>query len=143
MRSGLVSRRTATINQIRAFLIEQGITVRKGLRALKNSFKTILEERKDEISPRMRPILTGLYGDWMWMDDRIDKVCAEIEEISHTEENCRNVMTIPGLGSMISTAMVAAVGEGKAFDRGRDFAAWVGLVPRQYSTGGRTILGRI
>ena len=143
VRSRLVSRRTATINQIRALLIEQGITVRKGLRALKNSFEAILEERKDEISPRMRRILIGLYGDWMWMDDRIDKVSKEIEEISRTEENCINVMTIPGIGPMISTAMVAAIGEGEAFDRGRDFAAWVGLVPQQYSTGGRTILGRI
>jgi transposase len=139
----LVSRRTATINQIWAFLIEQEITVRKGLRALKNSFETILEERKDEISPRMRRILIGLYGDRMWMDDRIDKVSKEIEGISRTEENCVNVMTVPGIGPMISTAMVAAIGEGEAFDRGCDFAAWVGLVPRQYSTGGRTILGRI
>ena len=130
VRSRLVYRRTATINQIRAFLIEQGITVRKGLRALKNSFETILEERKDEISPRMRSILIGLYGDWMWMDDRIDGVSQEIEEISRTEENCINVMTVPGIGPMISTAMVAAIGEGEAFDRGRDFAAWVGLVPR-------------
>ncbi len=143
VRSRLVSRRTGTINQIRAFLIEQGITVRKGLRALKNSFLTILEERKDEISPRMRKILIGLYGDWLWMDDRIDAVSSEIERISRTEENCVNVMTIPGIGPMISTAMVAAIGTGDAFDRGRDFAAWVGLVPRQYSTGGRTVLGRI
>ncbi len=143
VRSRLVSRRTATINHIRAFLIEQGITVRRGLRALKNSFEVIFEERKDEISPRMRSILIGLYGDWMWMDDRIEKVSAEIEEISRTEENCVNVMTVPGIGPMISTTMVAAIGEGEAFDRGRDFAAWVGLVPRQYSTGGRTVLGRI
>ena len=143
VRSRLVSRRTATINQIRAFLIEQGITVRKGLRALKKSFEAILEERKDEISPRMRSILIGLYGDWMWMDDRIDTVSKEIELISRTEENCVNVMTIPGIGPMISTAMVAAIGTGEAFNRGRDFAAWVGLVPRQYSTGGRTVLGRI
>ena len=143
VRSRLVSRRTATINQIRAFLIEQGITVRKGLRALKNSFETILEERKDEISPRMRTILIGLYGDRLWLDDRIDTVSKEIEEISRTEENCVNVMTIPGIGPMISTAMVAAIGTGEAFGRGRDFAAWVGLVPRQYSTGGRTVLGRI
>jgi transposase len=143
VRSRLVSRRTATINQIRAFLIEQGITVRKGLRALKNSFETILEERREEISPRMRRILIGLYGDWLWMDDRIDVVSTEIEQISRTEENCVNVMTIPGIGPMISTAMVAAIGTGEAFDRGRDFAAWVGLVPRQYSTGGQTVLGRI
>lgn len=143
VRSRLVSRRTATINQIRAFLIEQGITVRKGLRALKNSFETILKERKDEISPRMRTILIGLYGDWLWLDDRIKTVSMEIEQISRTEENCVNVMTIPGIGPMISTAMVAAIGTGEAFGRGRDFAAWVGLVPRQYSTGGRTVLGRI
>lgn len=143
VRSRLVSRRTATINQIRAFLIEQGITVRKGLRALKNSFETILEERKDEISPRMRTILIGLYGDWLWLDDRIETVSKEIELISRTEENCVNVMTIPGIGPMISTAMVAAIGTGEAFGRGRDFAAWVGLVPRQFSTGGRTVLGRI
>jgi transposase len=143
VRSRLVSRRTATINQIRAFLIEQGITVRKGLRALKNSFETILKEREDEISPRMRTILIGLYGDWLWLDERIDTVSKEIEQISRTEENCVNVMTIPGIGPMISTAMVAAVGTGEAFERGRDFAAWVGLVPRQYSTGGRTVLGRI
>ncbi|SNY92390.1 Transposase [Cohaesibacter sp. ES.047] len=143
VRSRLVSRRTATINQIRAFLIEQGITVRKGLRALKNSFETILEQRKDEISPRMRSILFGLYGDWLWLDDRIEAVSKEIEEISQREENCINVMTIPGIGPVISTAMVAAVGTGEAFDRARDFAAWVGLVPRQHSTGGRTILGRI
>lgn len=143
VRSRLVSRRTATINQIRAFLIEQGITVRKGLRALKNSFEAILDDRKDEISPRMRAILIGLYGDWLWLDDRIDAVSDEIEQISRTEENCVNVMTIPGIGPMISTAMVAAIGTGEAFGRGRDFAAWVGLVPRQYSTGGRTVLGRI
>jgi transposase len=113
------------------------------LRALKNSFEAILEQRRDEISPRMRGILIGLYSDWLWLDRRIEDVSAEIEEISRTEENCANIMTIPGIGPMISTAMVAAIGKGEAFDRGRDFAAWVGLVPTQYSTGGRTILGRI
>ena len=143
VRSRLVSRRTATINQIRAFLIEQGITVRKGLRALKSSFLAILDERQDEISPRMRVILTGLYGDWLWLDERIETVSSEIADISRTEENCANVMTIPGIGPLISTAMVAAIGQGEAFERGRDFAAWIGLIPRQYSTGGRTVLGRI
>ena len=143
VRARLVSRRTATINQIRAFLIEQGIAVRSGLRALKNSFLTILDERTDEISPRMETILIGLYEDWLWLDERIESVSTEIAEIAAAEPNCRNVMSIPGIGPMISTAMVAAIGAGDGFDRGRDFAAWVGLVPRQYSTGGRTVLGRI
>lgn len=127
VRARLVSRRTASINQIRAFLIEQGITVRSGLRALKNSFETILEQRRGEISPRMRGILIGLYGDWLWLDKRIEDVSGEIEEISRTEENCANIMTIPGIGPMISTAMVAAVGKGEAFDRGRDFPGLCGV----------------
>ncbi len=143
VRSRLVSRRTATINLIQAFLIEQGIAVRSGLKALKNTFLTILDERGDEISPQVQTILIGLYEDWLWLDERIETVSAEITEIANAEANCRNVMSIPGIGPMISAAMVAAVGVGDGFDRSRDFAAWVGLVPRQYSTGGRTVLGRI
>lgn len=143
VRARLVSRRTATINQIRAFLVEQNITVRPGLRALNNSFDSIIEQRQDEMSPRMRMILTGLREDWHWLDGRIEAISAEIVAVSKAEENCANIMTIPGIGPMISTALVAAVGKGEAFDRGRDFAAWVGLVPRQFSTGGRTVLGRI
>jgi len=143
VRSRLVSRRTATINQIRAFLIEQGITVRRGLRALDNSFEIILDNRREEISERMHMILLGLREDWLRLDERIEIVSDEIEEISRTERNCVNIMTIPGIGPMISTAVVAAIGQGEAFERGRDFAAWVGLVPRQHSTGGRTVLGRI
>ncbi|SLN15250.1 Transposase IS116/IS110/IS902 family protein [Roseovarius litorisediminis] len=143
VRSRLVARRTATINQIRAFLIEQGITVRSGRHALQSSFEAILENRRDEISSRMRAILMGLYGDWLWVDERIKAISSKIEEISRSEENSVNIMTIPGIGPLISTAIVAAIGKGEVFDRGRDFAAWVGLVPRQFNTGGKTILGRI
>ena len=143
VRSRLVSRRTATINQIRAFLIEQGITVRTGARALRNSLFAILDNRGDEFSPRMAEIIVGLYEDWLWLDERIEGLTNEIENISRTESNCERLMSIPGIGPMISTAMVAAIGTGEAFDRGRDFGAWLGLVPRQYSTGGKPILGRI
>lgn len=143
VRARLVSRRTATINQIRAFLIEQGITVRTGASALRNSLFAILENREDEISPRMHDIIIGLYEDWLWLDERIESTTSEIELIGKREDNCQRLMTVPGIGPMISTAMVAAVGTGEAFDRGRDFGAWLGLVPRQYSTGGKPILGRI
>jgi transposase len=143
VRSRLVSRRTATINQIRAFLIEQGITVRSGAHALRNSLFAILRNREEEISPRMSDIIVGLYEDWLWLDERIESTTKEIEEISRREDNCRRLMSVPGIGPMISTAMVAAVGTGEAFDRGRDFGAWLGLVPRQYSTGGKPVLGRI
>lgn len=143
VRSRLVSRRTATINQIRSFLIELGIAVRPGANALRNSLFEILKNRKDEISPRMSDLIVGLYEDWLWLDERIETVTREIEAISQKQDDCRRLMSIPGIGPMISTAMVAAIGEGEAFERGRDFGAWLGLVPRQYSTGGRSILGGI
>jgi transposase len=143
VRSRLVSRRTATINQIRAFLIEQGIAVRSGPRALRNSLFVILENRKDEISPRMTKLILGLYEDWCGLDERIDIVTGEIEELSRVEAKCQRLMSVPGIGPVISTGIVAAIGTGEAFERGRDFGAWLGLVPRQHSTGGRSILGRI
>jgi transposase len=143
VRSRLVSRRTATINQIRAFLIEQGIAVRTGSRSLRNSVLAILKNRHDEISPRMSVLIAGLYEDWIALDERIDTIASEIERISEKEANCQRLMSVPGIGPLISTAVVAAIGTGEAFERGRDFGAWLGLVPRQYSTGGRSILGRI
>ena len=143
VRSRLVSRRTATINQIRAFLIEQGIAVRAGARALRNSLMAILENRQDDISPRMRGLIAGLYEDWLRLDERIETIAGEIETIGEKEASCRRLTSVPGIGPLISTAVVAAIGTGEAFERGRDFGAWLGLVPRQYSTGGRSILGRI
>jgi transposase len=143
VRSRLVSCRTATINQIRAFLIEQGIAVRTGARALRNSLFAILENRKDEISPRTAKLILGLYEDWCHLDERIETVTGEIEELSRAEAKCQRLMSVPGVGPLISTGVVAAINSGEAFERGRDFAAWLGLVPRQHSTGGRSILGRI
>ena len=143
VRSRLVSRRTATINQIRAFLIEQGITVRTGAHALRKSLFAILKNREDELSPRMIDLIVGLYEDWLWLDERIETITGEIELVSKRDGDCQRLMSIPGVGPMISTAMVAAIGTGEAFERGRDFAAWLGLVPRQYSTGGKPILGRL
>ena len=80
---------------------------------------------------------------WLWLDKRINNIASEIEIISKREDNCQRLMSVPGIGPMISTAMVAAIRTGEAFERGRDFGAWLGLVPRQYSTGGKAILGRI
>ena len=82
IRSRLVSRRTATINQIRAFLIEQGITVRSGAHALRTSLFQILQNRADEISPRMTDLIVELYEDWLWLDERIETITSEIEKIA-------------------------------------------------------------
>ena len=113
------------------------------LSALRNSLLIILKNRSDEISPRMHKLILNLHQDWIGLDERVKMTTSEIEDVSKAEVNCQHLMIIPGIGPIISTAMVAAVGKGEAYDRGRDFAAWLGLVPRQHSTGGRTILGRI
>ena len=85
----------------------------------------------------MRGLIVSLYEDWIYLDERIETIAGEIEKIGETEANCRRLMSVPGIGPLISTAVVAAIGTGEAFERGRDFGAWLGLVPRQYSTGGR------
>lgn len=91
----------------------------------------------------MRKLILGLQRDWIWTDKRIEMTISEIKSVSESEASCQRLMTIPGIGPIISSAVVAAVGTGEAYYRGRDFAAWLGLVPRQHSTDGRTILRRI
>ncbi len=88
-------------------------------------------------------IIADLASDWRQLDERIEPVTDEIETLAKSDSSCRRVMTVPGIGPIISSAMVAAIGSGAAFARGRDFSAWIGLVPKQMSTGDRTILGRI
>ena len=88
-------------------------------------------------------IVEDLVGDWSHLDERIENVTDEIEALARDDASCRQLMTVPGVGPIIASAMVAAIGNGTAFAKGRDFAAWLGLVPKQMSTGDRTILGRI
>jgi transposase len=91
----------------------------------------------------MLHMIEGLAQDWRQMDERIDKLSAEIEVLAHQDAGARRLMSVPGIGPIISSAMVAAIGTGATFSKGRDFAAWLGLVPKQISTGDRTILGPI
>ena len=142
-RSRLVRQRTAVINQIRAFLLERGIAVRQGPQALRRAMPEILARPGDVLSPRIIHIIEGLCSDWRHLDTRVDDLTAQIETVAGGAEACQRVMSIPGIGPLTSSAMVASIGDGSAFRRGRDFSAWLGLVPRQMSTGDRTILGGI
>jgi transposase len=91
----------------------------------------------------MARVIEALADDWHRLDGRIDELSAEIQALADADSACERLMSVPGIGPIISSAMVAAIGTGEAFTKGRDFAAWLGLVPRQMSTGDRTILGRI
>ena len=143
MRDRLVSQRTGITNQIRAFMLERGIAVRQGIGFLRMERPTILATRTDALSPRMLRVIEELAGDWRWLDQRIDGLSGEIEALARLDQACLRPMTVPGIGPIISSAMVAAIGTGDVFSKGRDFGAWLGLVPKQISTGDRTILGKI
>ena len=143
VRERLVSQRTGIINQIRAFMLERGIAVRQGIGFLRTELPTILATRTDALSPRMLRVIEELAGDWRRLDQRIDALSGEIEALARQDQACSRLMTVPGIGPIISSAMVAAIGTGDVFSKGRDFGAWLGLVPKQISTGDRTILGKI
>ncbi len=143
VRERLVSQRTGIINQIRAFMLERGIAVRQGIRFLRAELPGILATRSDVLSPRMLRVIEDLAGDWRRLDERIEGLSSEIAVLADQDAACKRLMTVPGVGPIISSAMVAAIGTGDVFSKGRDFGAWLGLVPKQISTGDRTILGKI
>jgi transposase len=143
VRERLVSQRTGIINQIRAFLLERGVAVRQGLRFLRNELPSILAAPSDDLSPHMVRIIEDLAGDWRRLDERVESLSNEIEAIARRDAGCNRLISVPGIGPIISSAIVAAIGAGEVFSKGRDFSAWLGLVPRQISTGDRTILGKL
>ena len=143
VRERLVSQRTGVVNQIRTFLLDRGVAIRQGLRVLRAELQVVLATRCDVLAPRMVRIIEDLAGDWRRLDERIEALSDEIEALARRDAGCERLMSVPGIGPIISSATVAAIGTGDAFAKGRDFAAWLGLVPKQFSTGGRTVLGKI
>jgi transposase len=143
VRSRLVGQRTAVINQIRGFLLEHGITVRQGPAGLRQALPAILAQRSDVLAPRIVHLVEDLVEDWHRLDARVGDVTGEIVQLARQDENCKRLQGVPGVGPLTASAVVAAIGNGAAFAKGRDFSSWLGLVPKQISTGGRTILGSI
>lgn len=137
VRDRLVQRRTALINEIRGFLLERGITFAVQPVHLRRNLPAVIEDAEQNLSPRLRWLLDRLWQEWKQIDSDVHVITEEIERISHEDARCRQLRQIPGVGPLVSTAIVAAIGNGAAFRSGRNFAAWVGVVPRQYSTGGK------
>jgi transposase len=135
-----VAERTATINQLRGFLIEYGIPVRQGRSAFEHELPRILDDASNGISVRMRGILSQLREHWRTIEQRLAQCTGEIETLAKDSEDCQRLTRVPGIGPLGATALVAAIGNGSNFANGRQLAAWLGLVPRQWSTGGKTKL---
>ena len=140
VRDRLIARRVAIINQLRAFLLERGMTFAKTPAKLRIAMPDILENAEANLSPKMRNLIDLLWGEWKTVEQQIEVLSDELERIASSDADCIRIRQIPGIGPIVATAIVAAIGNGAAFRKGREFAAWLGLVPKQYSTGGKARL---
>ena len=136
-RSMAVSHRTAQANQIRGLLLEYGLVVAKGIASLRKAVPEALEDADNALTPMFRELLCGLWEEMLRLDEHIVAYDLQIKHLSEQSDVCKRLMTIPGVGPMVATALAASVADGKAFKSGREMAAWLGLVPRQHSTGGK------
>ena len=140
IRSLLVSRRTAQANQIRGLLLEYGVVIPRGIACIRARIPEVLEDAENGLTPLFRQLLNALYEEMVHLDQRIGTLEQKLRAICLQSKDCQRLLTIPGIGLLTATAMVAAVSDIAAFKSGRELAAWMGLVPRQHSTGGVTTL---
>jgi transposase len=137
VRSMAVRQRTQQVNQIRGLLLEYGIEIPKGRAQVRQHLPVILEDGENGLSAQFRALLADLYTELVHHDERIDELTGKLEQLAKETPMAKRLMTIPGIGALIATALLASVGDAKAFASGRQMAAWLGLVPRQHSTGGQ------
>lgn len=135
--------RTAMSNQIRGILGEFGMGVAKGVASVKRRLPEVLEDADNELTPRLRALLAELGEELHRLDARFAHYTKALHAVSRERADCRHLKTVPGIGPMMATATVAKSGDGRAFRNGRHHAAWMGLVPRQFTTGGKPRLGSI
>jgi transposase len=137
IRSQLVGSRTRLINQMRAFCLEYGVALRQGAGVFKLDLPKVIADQANDLTSTMRRLLIELAGDLGRLEERIKQISSEIDALAVRDDRARRLMTIPGFGALGATALLAAIGDGMQFRKARDMAAWLGLVPRQYSTGGK------
>jgi transposase len=137
VRERWVMRRTAVVNQVRGLLLERGLTLPKGRSHVDQALPDILEDATVPLSDSFRILLAQLKLELDQLTARIKQMDAVIQQAATENEACQRLTAIPGVGPVTATALIAAIGNGSGFRRGRDLAAWVGMVPREYSTGGK------
>jgi len=142
VRSRLIKNRTALGNEIRGFMLEYGIVLPKGHGQIRTKLLDILEQQSDKLTESTKCELKALQEEFISLDKKILSYEERLIEICKNDPDCRRLQTIPGVGLITSTAMVCSVGDISNFENSRQLSAWLGLVPKQYSTGGKnTLLG--
>jgi transposase len=142
-RSLAVGHRTAQVNQIRGLLGEFGVVVPQGIGKLREELPRILEDAENGLGDLARQLLSDLLGQLRHLDEQVEHYEGQIQQFARLSEAAQRLMAIQGVGPLTASAVVAAVGDARVFKNGRQFAAWLGLTPRQHSSGGKSRLGSI
>jgi transposase len=140
IRTELVQQRTAKVNQIRGLLAEYGLVVERRVEKLRKALPLLLEDAENGLSLEFRVLLQELQQDLITLDNRVGEMDKKIQLLACNNTTAKRLQQIPGIGPITATALVCAIGDAKQFKRGRDLAAWLGLTPRQHSSGGKDCL---
>jgi len=140
VRERLIGERTALINEVHGLMLEYGIVMPKGVAKFRQAVVEKLEAEKDKLTTLSQELFWKLVKEFVALEDQIVFYQEKLETLATTHPECQRLMTIPGIGPITATALVAAVGDVGVFKNGRQFAAWLGLVPKQHSTGGHSLL---
>lgn len=143
LRRGLIKDRTARINRLRGLLAEYGFAAPKGRYPGQTTMYALLEDAENSLPDLARRLLKECWDSIEALSKEIQSYDRQLSELAKQSESAKRLMTIPGIGEITATGLVATISDGKQYDNGRQLAAWLGLVPRQYSTGGKPRLGRI
>lgn len=139
-RQGFVKARTAQANQIRGLLGEFGLIIPQGIASIAKRVPVLLEEAAGELTGPFRQLIQRLLEHLKELDKQVDELEKQIRLWHRTSEASSKLEQIPGIGPITASALVATIGDAKSFDNGRQVAAWLGLVPRQHSSGGKNVL---
>ena len=140
IRERLIGERTALVNEVHGLMNEYGIVIPKGVPKFRQAVVDKLESEKDKLTTLGQELFWKLLEEFAALEQQIAFYQEKLESLAKTHPECQRLMTIPGLGPITATALIAAVGDVGVFKNGRQFAAWLGLVPKQHSTGGQTRL---
>ncbi len=140
VRSRLVKNRTALINEIRGLNLEYGVVIPLGALKVKSELRIIIDDEENQLTAFIRELMQDLYDELIEIECKLKKIEKQIKLICRNNEQCRRILNIPGIGELTSTAIVASVANANEFKNGRHMAAWLGLVPRQSSSGNKQVL---
>jgi transposase len=143
VRSYYVRQKTGFTNMIRGFLLELGIAIPKGNAALIKRTRILLDVECDHLNEQTKQLLHSLYEDLKRLDEEVNRHTASLKQLAKEDVYCKRTSTLPGIGPITATAIIAKIGNGSEFKKGRDLSAYFGLVPKQHSSGEKQVLGRI